>query len=487
MRQIADQFVSTQNFIVITRALEGFCQREYKSSFGDIVGTEAGENGESKDMTVVLEGIREILQQYGSASDATIPKANNLCCQMVIDRHIAPKIASHRNLSFRHSQLPPELVDVVRPTDIRDSVGENPPPWAAKPDNSYQYPIKVKDKFTPQKSDYEHKVDSFQSVGEDVAASQSIDAPPPNLQSETVLDRRVNGVHEKRNVFINAGFRDIASSINSSRYSFTIRFGDQARGMPAADLVNVTAIRVTSLILPTFHPNNLSAGASTINFLHQCLLVNLDGFTNRKYISTGMGSVSSVLMMDHAYSNTKGRSFLVFKPAHDESIDLGTVIKNISTLSVDVLTPAGRKISSASDGANVVFNVIGATNNTMMITFADMFDVDSYMVGDRVTFRNLNIRYQTGIGMTDIFVEEANRWLNRMDGHEIVAMGPDQGSGTYNSFTISYLGDLKAGHIQQFTKFATAPDNKFPTNNLVMNETAQVCFTIEAQTIVDLD
>jgi len=244
------------------------------------------------------------------------------------------------------------------------------------------------------------------------------------------------------------------------RYSFVIDINDVSRS-----LKNVTEICFTRLIIPmeTLNGKKNTLASNDTRYYNQYgltypyLMLQVDELSPGMYqgFNKTTQKCFTSFVYHREYKASNGRGFIVMQPLQGEKKEFyGAPLSSLPRMTISVIKPNGTLYNLAKDENRIDYIIYESINPLFLkIVCKDFFDINEYAVGDVVlvkdfklpTIQQINqlVIDSTGAPIPDsdvalyangiVSVEE---FINRDEGHEIIATGDPNANSYMNNFSI---------------------------------------------------
>lgn len=211
---------------------------------------------------------------------------------------------------------------------------------------------------------------------------------------------------------------------------------------------NINCIQFTKLIVPAETQRDTKGRAAfssdfSISFPYVMLCV--DEFQD-VYLGTNSIVSKSMCMFvyDRAFTSANGRSYTILKPVQDEKkIFSPTPLSSLPQLNMSVQKPNGTLFNNSIDDYKLLQIEYEDFNRIYLkIVTNKYFDANEFALGDIIKFTEYHLVRPEGSPIELYMIEEFNAFINRSEGHEIVALGKSNQQGFHRIFYIYAPGSL---------------------------------------------
>ncbi len=281
--------------------------------------------------------------------------------------------------------------------------------------------------------------------------------PPP----ETVI--------VERRIAINGFDRDFTAFPLRNR--FDVNVGDAGQGLRDA-YRNVAWVEATRIIIPmeVQRPSlaDLTSGTALVqkaHYLHDfsmsfpyvmLTLGGLDGAYDGS--SEALRRAFTVFVYDRSFKAPNGRGYVMLEPAQSSRRSFPSPLATLGRLKIALQRPNGVLLNNAGDTYSVTdVQYQPQAAHSLMLKCREYFDGNEVFVGDFVMMRGFAIQAPAGASDTSAYAT-FEAFMNRAEGHEVVALGTPNENGFYNTFYILAPGmlDQGAGRLVLDTKILDA-------------------------------
>lgn len=332
----------------------------------------------------------------GTKNDVVVDATVRYFAQLAQKANIPPIVASSgrggRGSEFARRQESPSAADDYR-TNVMDRVDD---PFA--PSAHGVQAVAASSEFLP--TEIQSRTDDvlFDDVGKTGGKSGS--------QGEK------NMVEVRRCMSLDGQDRDVFTW--RSRYQYCTHFDET--------LKQVKSVAVAAVVVP------LQDHTVNAPFLLLCLdeISGLYAF-NR---SDSVRKCFAKLIPESTYASAHGRTYVVLKPAFDDSVTYDPVLPALSRLTLQLTRPDGLLISKCEDTLNVV-KITQSSDGNWILEFDRFWPVQEFGRGDIVRLQHCG----TGVDAVDAYV-------NRLEGHEVLEIGKPLADEGCNKIMIRFAGKL---------------------------------------------
>jgi len=245
--------------------------------------------------------------------------------------------------------------------------------------------------------------------------------------------------------------------------TYEVSVNDSSAHMQST-LKSVKSIRVNALVLP-----REITGASSTSFTNSFKLnVPYVLLCFEQYQGVTDGSDDAIrrsfaqMTFHESYQTDNGRGYCVMHPMSPDPIDFSpNIVPSVDALTVRIMGPTGELLNDSQDALGV--NVFGTDslygNMYLQVTTVKSFEENAIYTGDIVRFQGVTLYETSSIASYSSLaaIRDANTWLNREAGHEVMELGEASDTGYYSSFYIRLPGSTgDSGEYQIDTSLSEA-------------------------------
>jgi hypothetical protein len=163
------------------------------------------------------------------------------------------------------------------------------------------------------------------------------------------------------------------------------------------------------------------------------------------------------LIPESSYASSHGRTYVVLKPAFDDSVHYSPVLPTLSRLTSQLIRPDGMLVSSCEDTLRVI-KITQSSDGNWILEFDRFWPTKEFGRGDIVCLRECH----TGVDAVD-------QHINRHAGHEVLEIGRPLADEGCNKIMIRFAGNLdkSTGNYVKDPKAEPAFDGSHANSNAV--------------------
>jgi hypothetical protein len=221
-----------------------------------------------------------------------------------------------------------------------------------------------------------------------------------------------NTVVVRRCMSLDGQDRDIATW--RSRYSYNTHF-DEA-------LKQVQEVSVAAVVVP-LQDHTVNAPYLLLAFEE---LSGLYTYNRNDSIRKSFAK----LIPESSYASAHGRTYMVLKPAFDDSVHYNPALPTLSRLTSQLTRPDGMLVSECEDTLRVV-KITQSSDGNWILEFDRFWPTKEFGRGDIVRMRDCS----TGVDAVD-------RHINRLAGHEVLEIGRPLADEGCNKIMVRFAGHL---------------------------------------------
>ena len=206
--------------------------------------------------------------------------------------------------------------------------------------------------------------------------------------------------------------RDLAAW--PSRYHYSIDWGES--------LQQIEAVAVVSVVVPVQdHTVNAPFLLLAVDELSGLYSYNKNDSVRRCFTK---------LVPESTYASARGRSYVVLRPAFDDSVKYSPAMPALSRLTTKLMRPNGMLVSPCQDDLRVV-KITQSSDGNWILEFDKFWPAKEFGPGDIVRV--------TGCGTG---VDAVDRYMNRLEGHEVLEIGRPLADEGCNKVMIRFAGSM---------------------------------------------
>jgi hypothetical protein len=310
----------------------------------------------------------------------------------------------------------------------------------------------------------------LQSVKEGAMETTSIEERMRDITNQVVMPPRPMaiqgpGAHTHTEYLsLDSGDRDPA--LQPRRYDYSVKLDP---------LRSVATLRAWSATVP-MRPNDPEIMSVRVNVSHVWLCLKEVSGSYSKNASDVARRAFCKLVVKACHDPTHGRGYVVYEPVMQDSRTFEPPLASLSTLTVSLRRPDG----SLLDGSRDEFMVTGVHKNSdaaanWVLTMNRYWEDSSFMEGDVLRLSEIDAGFV-----------ELNAFLNRSEGHVVLAVGYPVGT-SFRTVVVRKPGEVDQG-TGIFEGDTTIHDQLSSASSLsgrVMNMSMQVSVSMSADCEVD--
>eukprot|EP00798_Chlamydomonas_sp_ICE-L_P000725 gene725-biopygen466 len=246
--------------------------------------------------------------------------------------------------------------------------------------------------------------------------------------------------HHVGDVYRSVGLHGVDRDVEAHPHRF--RFGSSVTGFGREDFRGISWISVSSAIVPMEkRASSARPYLHDYDFSYPYVLVNLEGFDGMyDGSSEAIRRSFCVLVFDCSFRAANGRGYVMLKPVRElDRKTFDTPLASLRLLVVSITRPSGALFNNSVDALRLT-SLSYETQYGLYIRIVcnRFFDMNEFVVGDDVRFSEFDGRPESASGAADnmSLILQANAYINREEGHEVVRLGEPNAQGFLNSFYI---------------------------------------------------
>jgi hypothetical protein len=245
--------------------------------------------------------------------------------------------------------------------------------------------------------------------------------------------------HHVGDVYRSVGLHGVDRDVEAHPHRF--RFGSSVTGFGREDFRGISWISVSSAIVPMEkRASSERPYLHDYDFSYPYVLVNLEGFDGMyDGSSEAIRRSFCVLVFDRSFRAANGRGYVMLKPVRElDRKTFDTPLASLRSLVVSITRPSGALFNNSVDALRLT-SLSYETQYGLYIRIVcnRFFDMNEFVVGDDVRFSEFDGRPESASGEADnSIILQANAYINREEGHEVVRLGEPNAQGFSNSFYI---------------------------------------------------
>ena len=223
---------------------------------------------------------------------------------------------------------------------------------------------------------------------------------------------QLNTVIVRRCMSLDGQDRDVTTW--RSRYSYSTNFHEAIK--------QVQSVSVAAVVVPLQD--------HTINAPYLLLsLEELSGLYTYNQNDAVRKSFAK-LIPESSYASSHGRTYVVLKPAFDDSVHYEPALPTLSRLTLQLTRPDGLLVSNCEDTLRVI-KITQSSDGNWILEFDRFWPTKEFGAGDIVRLRECSTR-----------VDAVDQHINRQAGHEVLEIGRPLADEGCNKVMIRFAGQL---------------------------------------------